>query len=72
MPSRTNRIAALAALVVTGAGLMGATASPAMACTPHLVSSGPTITISPDLQHPAQSTVSYDTSDFSATVVTCL
>jgi hypothetical protein len=30
------------------------------------------VTVAPDVQHPAKSTVGYDTSDVSATLVTCL
>lgn len=69
LPGKFLHIATAAVAVM---GFLAVGSSPALACTPHLVSSGPTITVSPDVQNPAKTSVSYDTSDVSATVVTCL
>lgn len=64
------RLLALAAC--SAAALVAGPAAPAHACTPHVESSGPTVTVSPDYQHPASSDVSYDSSALSARVITCL
>lgn len=40
----------------------------ALPCPPTVSGSGPTIFIDPDYQDPTQSTVGYDTSDFSVSV----
>ena len=73
-PVRTlARLAAVGIAVgASGVALAVPMAQPALACVPSVTGTGPTVTVTPDLAHPLQSSVSYDSSDFSVVVNACL
>lgn len=70
MTARRGRTGAVACLVVAVTATAGA--APALACTPHVNSQGPSVTIAPDYSDPANSNYSYDADGTYVQVVTCL
>ena len=70
MTARRTAASALAVMLCLATSVAGA--GPASACTPHVASHGPTVTVAPDYNDPTSSQYEYDADGTYVQVVTCL